>query len=372
MEQNIENQSIIHQTPPPLVKISGSHREVGQQIGEACRKQVRHSIEGAQWIIEKTSEKLKLKWDDAVNQVHKYMPYAQERYPQYIDEIKGISEGANVNFDDVCVVNAMEEITTDALHLEKCTSFAVNESLTEDGHVLAAHNEDWLPGDEEDVFVLHVSLDDEPPFLALTYGALLPNIGLNACGISQSCNSVYPNDARIGIPRVVVSRAVLACKSPADAIRCVTAPRRAAGYNHLLAHESGELYNIEVSAKQFAILYGKDGYVVHTNNFLDDTMKKIEAEPEELVGSQTRYFRALRLLTQTPKHTVSSLQSIQRDHVNSPGSICSHAIDDHNPLDSSKTISSLVMDLSDRVMYLAWGSPCKNQYHTFYLNEKIE
>jgi len=367
MNQNVEQKIIIHTSPPPIIRVSGKHREIGNQIGETRREQVKHSIESARSIICSAYDKLQLTWEGAKNQAQKYIPFAQERYPQYIDEIRGIAEGANVNFDDVCVVNAMESVTTDALHLGKCTSFAVNERLTIDGHVLAAHNEDWLPGDEQDVFILHASPDDEPPFLAMTYGALLPNIGLNAEGISQSCNSVYPDDSRIGIPRVIVSRAVLGCRTPAEAIRSMIVPHRAAGYNHLLAHESGELYNVEVSAKHYAILYGKDGYVVHANNYLDPNMKSIEADSEELVGSHLRYFRALRLLTQTDQHTVDTLQAIQQDHINYPSSICNHAIDDNNPLDSQKTINSLVMDLTEKVLHLAWGNPCQNQYYSYHL-----
>ena len=29
------------------------------------------------------------------------MPFAQERYPQYVDELIGISEGANVSLDEL-------------------------------------------------------------------------------------------------------------------------------------------------------------------------------------------------------------------------------------------------------------------------------
>ena len=46
----------------------------------------------------------------------------------------------------------------------------------------------------------------------MTYGGLLPNVGFNAYGIAQLIDSVYPNDSRIGIPRLVVSRAVLAAR----------------------------------------------------------------------------------------------------------------------------------------------------------------
>lgn len=89
------------------------------------------------------------------------------------------------------------------------------------------------------------------------YGGLLPNVGINAYGIGQFINSVYPNDSHIGIPRVIVSRAVLAAKTPGEAIRSTLVPHRAAGYNHLIVHESGEIYSVEVSARRFAILYAE-------------------------------------------------------------------------------------------------------------------
>ena len=130
----------------------------------------------------------------------------------------------------------------------------------------------------------------------MTYGGLLPNIGFNAYGIAQMCDSVYPNDSRIGTPRVVVSRAVLASKTPEEAIRHALSPQRAAGYNHVLVHESGELYSVEVSARKFAIIYGKDGYIVHTNHYNAPVMQQVEREPEDLVSSRVRYYRALRLV----------------------------------------------------------------------------
>jgi hypothetical protein len=38
-----------------------------------------------------------------------------------------------------------------------------------------------------------------------------------------------------------------------------------------------------------------------------------------------------------------------------------------NPLDREKTINALVIDLTARVMHLAWGNPCTNPYHTYHL-----
>src|SRR4030066_1478355 len=338
LDINIPKQ-FIHPNPISIIKVKGTHREIGRQIGEAYRENIQHHLENTRELITCTYGTLELDWPGARMQGRKYIPFAQERFPQYVEEMFGLSEGANVDFDDVGVVNALEAVTIDALHLSKCTSMALSETNTADGHVLVAHNEDWIPDDEPDVYLIHAEPDDDPPYLAMTYGALLPNIGFNAYGIAQCCDSVYPNDSRIGIPRVVVSRAVLAAKIPGEAIREPLHPRRAAGYNHLLAHESGEIYSVEVSARKFAIIYAHDGYMVHTNHYLDTNMQMIECDPEELVATRVRYFRADRLLRQSDHHTIQSLLAIQRDHINFPNSICNHADNDIDPLDREKKIN---------------------------------
>jgi len=363
------NSTPVHEAPPPFVRVGGTHREIGRQIGETCNIQIRRSVENAHILLANAYESLQLTWEGAQIQARKYLPFAQERYPQYVEEMLGIAEGAGVPFDDVVALNAMEAVTTDALHLTKCTSLAVNEQRTADGHVLISHTEDWLPEDEADVYLVHVTPNDEPPFIAMTYGGLLPNVGFNSAGIAQCCDSVYPTDSRIGIPRVIVSRAVLAARTLGDAIRCAISPHRAAGYNHLIVHDSGELYNVEVSAKRFAVLYGQEGFVVHTNFYQDPQMQAIEYEPDELIGTRVRYYRSLRLLQNTQQHTVNSLQAIQKDHMNYPNSICNHAEHDIDPLDREKTINAIVMDLTARTMHIAWGNPCVNVFHTYHLEE---
>jgi isopenicillin-N N-acyltransferase-like protein len=358
----------VHNAPPPLIEVQGTHGEIGRQVGEARREQIQHSVANARVLIDESYDQLELTWEGAQIQARKYLPFVEERYPQYIDEMRGIAEGANVAFDDIMALNTMEAVTMDALHLTRCTSMAVNEERTADGHILAAHSEDWVPEDEDDVYVILAKPVDEPPFLAMTYGGLLPNVGFNAYGIAQLIDSVYPSDSRIGIPRLVVSRAVLASRRISGAIGRALVSHRAAGYNHLIAHESGEMYCIEVSATRFDILHGTDGYIVHTNHYVAGSMKGIESDPEELISSRVRYFRANRLLRRSSSHTMKSLQAIQKDHVNLPNSICNHAVDWTDPFDREKTINAMVIDLTAREMHICWGNPCQNAYHTYHLD----
>jgi isopenicillin-N N-acyltransferase-like protein len=360
--------AIKHADPVPFIKVKGSHREIGRQIGEACSRQIQHCVENAHSMIAATYDYIGLDWHGATIQSRKYIPFAQERYPQYVDEMLGMAEGAGVSFEDMSVLVSMEAVTSDALHLGKCTSMAVNSDRTTDGHVLLAHNEDWTPEEEMDVFIIHAEPANEPPFLAMTYGGYPAAVGLNAHGIAQGCDSVYPNDTRIGVPRLIVARGVLAARTPADAIGRALIPQRAAGYNHFIAHESGEIYSVEASARRFALLYGEDGWLAHTNYYVDPRMASIEDEPDELVAKRIRYYRAVRLLAETPQHSIKSLQSIQRDHINFPHAICNHDENVEHPADREKTICALVIDLTARAMHIAWGNPCENVYHTYYLD----
>jgi len=352
----------------PLVRLEGSHGEMGVQLGRDRASQVHSMIDMYRRLFVEAGSKLGLdSWEEAILHAHKYLPFAEESTPQYVDEMRGIAEGAEVEFDDVLVLNCMEAITSDALHLG-CTSLAMGPEVTASGSVLIGHNEDWIPEDIHNVFVVHARPEDEPAFLAITYGGLLPNIGFNACGIAQCCDSVYPSDARVGVPRILVSRGVLAARTLSDAIRAACNRRRDAGYNHLIAHESGEIYNVEVSARQFEMLHSDDGMESHANHYLHPRMQAIEKDSGDLVNSRVRLNRARRLMAaQRGTADRLSIQAILADHMNFPQSICNHIVADDTPLDRQQTIASLVIDLSARTMHVSWGTPCVNEFFAYQL-----
>jgi isopenicillin-N N-acyltransferase-like protein len=352
----------------PSVYVAGTHYEMGKQIG-ADRKQVIQQMVGVyRRYFGQQGEKIGIAdWDEAILQARKYLPFAEESVPQYVEELEGVADGAGLDFNDLLVLNCVEAITEDALHTG-CTSLAAAPEVTADGSLLVGHNEDWLPDDQDTVYLVHAKPDNEPAYLAITYGGLLPNIGFNEHGIAQCCDSVYPNDARMGVPRIFVSRAVLAAGTPAEAIRAALNRRRAAGYNHLIVHVSGEMYNVEVSAEDFDVIYGLDGMLAHTNNYLSRRMRAIEKDSEELISSRVRYNRAARLMrSQRGKLSLKSFQSILSDHVNYPQSICSHIDENEPPLERQQTIASILMDLTTQSMYVAWGPPCQSEYRSYKL-----
>jgi len=347
-----------------MIRVAGSHYEMGRQIGTAMRERVRIMVETYRTMIARGAN---LSWDEAILQSRKYLPFIEESYPQYLEELQGLAHGADLELEDVLVPNCLECLTSDALHV-RCTSLAASGEATAHGEVLVGHNEDWLPEDQDLQYLVNASPADEPAFLSLTYGALLPNIGFNETGLAQACDTVYPNDVRLGIPRVFVARAVLTATSLPEAIKRALHKRRAAGYNHLLADTHNEIYNLEVSATSFAALYAADGVAAHSNCYFSPRMQALESQPENLIRSLTVSNRAQRLL-QKAKGAIAeeTLIGVLRDHYNHPRSICYHSTEPPHSLDGCQTIGSLVMNLSRKTMLVCQGNPCEGTYEQYAL-----
>jgi len=355
---------------PPLIHASGSHREIGLTIGRAMGDLILQQVAVYQAMIEQDTT-INISWHQAVLQARKYLPFAEEFYPQYVDELMGIAEGSGADLGDVLTLNTMEAITSDALFL-KCTSLAVGSEVTESGAgVIVAHNEDWLPEDRPCVYVAQIEPDDEPPFLTLSYGALLPNLGFNTSGVAHVADSVYPNDVRLGIPRIIYTRAILGSRTLGQAIQAAIHRRRDAGYNHLIAGEHGEIYCIEASATAYDALYADDHWTAHTNHYTSAMMRSYEEKPEALVNSRVRYNRARHLVKgRLGKLTVADFQTFLADHINYPNSVCAHVEKAESPLDRTLTIASIIMDMAERTMWVCWGNPCQGTYYPYRLETK--
>lgn len=357
--------------PPSLslIRIKGSPRERGQQQGENARSQILRALDRYREVIPKAT---KLTWEEALREARKFLPYGEEAFPQFVEETRGIAEGAGVAFPEIWTLNCYEGLSEVQKRVWGCTSLAIRSDHTANGHVLLAHNEDWNSVDQGGVYLIQAEPDDGPAFIGMTYGPHLVNIGLNAEGIGVAIDSVYPTDGRVGVPRVLFSRAVLSACTIGQAIRACVPKLRAGGYNYLLADSHGELYNVETSASTHNILYGEAGWLAHTNHYLSPRMQALE-EPGTYASSHVRLNRVRRLLKETlGQVTIEGLQTILRDHVNYPDSICGHQDPKDPPHERDMTIVSLVMDLTEQVLWAAPGPPCEGEYVGYGLQQRTQ
>lgn len=343
----------------PIVEVKGPPRQRGQQQGEGAREQAQRMLAHYRQLIPTLTRR---PWEAALLQARKYLPYAEQSCPDFVEELRGIAEGANAPFDDVWALNSYEALVESRREDWGCTTLAVRQEHTADGHVFLAHNEDWASADREDVYLVRAEPDGHPSFLGMTYGPLLVNVGLNSEGIAVGIDSVYPTDCRVGVPHILASRAILQARTIGAALRACVPRLRAGGYAYTLADANGEIYTVETSATAHAFLYADEGWAVHTNHYLSPKLQALE-EPGAYAGSHVRLNRARRLLrAQLGRVSAASLQSLLRDHVNHPHSICTHEDPQEPSHEQNLTLVSLIMDITAGTIWAAPGPPCEGEY----------
>jgi isopenicillin-N N-acyltransferase-like protein len=351
----------------PVVETSGKPFEMGRITGRKCAARAAFYRKSMVASIQRFTG---MDWQKAVERSRVYLPFAEEFYPDFVEEIRGYSEGARIPFEE-CFSLVCHELLSPS-GFRGCTDIAVSDDVTEDGNVLAAHNEDFIPEQLATVVMLHAKPKGKPEFITTSYAGLLPSSGMNSAGISLTGNALDPNDVRVGIPKSFPVRKVMEARRIGEALEWALPAERASSYNNICSDRNGEIYSLEGSATDCAWIYAVDGYVVHTNHYVAEKMQKYEVDTSSrsLATSMVRYNRALRLIEdQLGTVTVDSLKSILADHVNKPGSICRHADPGRHPLDVSETIFSVIFDVTKLEAHVCRGKPCTETYSKFSLEK---
>ncbi|UCE80709.1 MAG: hypothetical protein JSV94_06090 [Methanobacteriota archaeon] len=347
----------------PVVDVSGKPFEMGEQAGRICSKRARAYRKAMAAAIEHYTG---MSWAKAVKRARVYLPYAEGFYPDFVEEIRGHSEGSGMPFEDTFALCCHELLSPSGFR--GCTDVVATGDVTAEGNVIAGHNEDWDPACLSVVVVLRAKPTRKPSFICTSYAGLLPSTGLNDRGISLTGNALSPNDVRLGIPKIFPVRKVLEARRIGEALSWAMPKDRASSYNNICSDKNGEAYSLEGSATDCAWIYAEDGYLVHTNHYTTERMARYEEDPGAMTCSRIRYNRARRLAeAQLGEITVDSMIDLFKDHVNKPDSICRHGDSKLHPLDRSETIFCTIYDLSNLVLHVCKGPPCKGKYTTLKL-----
>ena len=153
--------------PIPVIEVSGTYRQVGQQIGSRMKDYL-HGMSAAM----RDHLPPGVSWEALLQQSRLCLTHSRAVYPHLVEELEGIAEGAQVPFDDV-FLGMCEDLWESAMWrggAKGCTDFAARGSATADGSTLLAHTNDLGPESEADLVILKVRAGDDPEFLALSVG----------------------------------------------------------------------------------------------------------------------------------------------------------------------------------------------------------
>ena len=344
-----------------LIKVKAiSHYERGVEYGEQAREKIRAGIEGYRKLFSDTSN---MSWVDIKSYALSYIPVIEEVFPEIVEEVKGISAGAEVGLDEVMVLNCRYEITKFP-HPNECTSFAVLPEAGKDGGTYIGQNWDYRAGIIDNIVVIHIEEQDGTRIFGLAEAGQVIRNGINNHGIGLCANnlqSIYDSRGR-GIPVTFLRRKVLSCRSFEEARKLIIDAKRSVSCNFMLASSEGKAVNLETYPGGTDFLMPVDGTVTHANHFV------IRPEIHALETSP-RGERLEQLLREKQGSIdIAHIKKCLCDHENYPKAICRHPSNVSIPLGIRDiTVAGVIYDFNGGIAYVCAGPPCEGEFIAYEL-----
>lgn len=366
--------------PPtvPEVRVRGTYREIGRAVGETARPLIEAALA---YYREHFEAMAGIGFAAAEHRAQDYLVYARRHLPQYVEELEGMAEASGQPLSALLVPNCGEEFTCAASTrpaAPACTGVAVFAG----GRRIVGHNMDWYAVDVDKNVLFDVTCPDGTRFLTIAGVPYLPILGLSSHGLAYVGNSVYGNDARLGVPNVFVRRWALEAPDLATLERRVTSPWRARGSNHTAADRAGRLVDIETSASAAErhivtaadvepgpAAVARDGgasWYAHTNHYTLTALQPYEGNWAR--ESRDRLARACALLEEGVERGDDAFElvaGVLRDHAGGAEAICGHPADGPPRPDQSITVASMICDLDTMRLHACAGPPCQASYREY-------
>ena len=373
----------------PLIEVSGSARERGQQHGLQAKARIARSIATYARLFAYCG----IDWQGAQRLGAGYREVIGDLDPALLAEIEGIAAGAGRHADEILALNARTEILPPSYPGEphpdrnriaaanvkngvpdwgECTAVAVKPAQSTTGTTLLAQNWDWLGAQRAALVLLRVRSAGGASCLTLTEAGMLAKIGLNQRGFGVCLNILRSSDdgSHPGVPVHVLLRALLGCDSVADAIAFASKLTFGASSNVLCADASGDTAALEFSPRGLEVVRGADAALCHTNHFLAPAAAKHQATLAPSLSTVPRLERITALTSaHQGKFSSADLQRMLRDESDGYLSICRRPDPAFAPEVCIETVASVVMDLGERVMHIAPDVPSKVDFVPVALGE---
>jgi len=346
----------------PEMTVSGPPRELGRQIGEAAREEIRGFCEIA---LERVNKTVRISRERAVGVAQKSLKFAEDYRPDLVDELRGTAESAGVSVDDLMLLQVRNQLTPDGE--AGCTSLAAR--IGTGSKTIVAQTWDNDPALDEFTVVLTRKPQGKPAFLSCTQAGLISYMGFSETGIGACVNTLPAPSREAGVPHYFTLRELYEARSLDEAVHAVDRAQRAIPANIMLATPEGPA-DLEVTLDGVRVLNADaQGKLTHTNHCMHPELTGINKDFPELIQSHDRKGRIDHLIASADA-SLESVQDMLRDHEGYPRSICRHANDD--PVHGFwETVFALVIEPSERRMHISRGTPCHHPFEMYELRSPL-
>jgi isopenicillin-N N-acyltransferase-like protein len=321
--------------PFPLIRVSGDPHTRGYQYGRQAADRIHKGIGHYSAQVERYA----LPTGGIGELVREYMPVIERFEPAYVEEMRGVAEGAGVGFEQIVLLNARTEILKlaekPALRAawqsqqtpDGCTGVVAMPEVTANGRLLHALNWDWKAECAETGVVLHVERTDGPDLLTFTEAGALGRAGFNTAGIAITGNYLESDRdyTQVGVPLALIRRKVLECDNLALAMRSVYSTEKSASSNMIVSHADGIAIDFECAPDETFLVHPEVGLLIHANHWVSQAAlaKLQDRGAANMPSTLYRDIRARQLLQ--PKSgtmTIDDLRNALLDDFQTPYSLC--------------------------------------------------
>lgn len=338
------------------IEVSGSPYEIGHQTGKALRLAIGATID--------LLTKLFRRWDDARfrRAREKHIAYTEKRWPELIEEVTGLADGAGMPFHWIYLANFYASMR--AGH-EECSNFIFTE--TPDGPLLAKTN-DLLVNEGKHAGVRLIRPKGGMAVLSTPWaGTVWRGTGVNEAGLAvggSSCSARVPQPEQFMNPHAVNGYVLAKAHSVDDAIALLASlPVSNWGANIALVDRTGAAAIVEKAGPLQGVRRPQGRRLWCANHALTPELAPFRQDhPTTLTESRERFDAVDRLTRESPLTADLARRTVA--YAGRPGALCRYGDDD--PLHYETEFSALFYPAKGRAEF-CFTHAGRDPWHTFSL-----
>jgi predicted choloylglycine hydrolase len=277
--------------------LKGSYFEIGKQLGKHYEK------------TGLTVDHVKINKTIYKNQRKIYEKY----YPNFLKELKGMSIGGNFDLQKLeyyFIASGYESYKNKLSKKESCSIVGYKFK----NNLFVGRNYDWVPIDETVFQVYSRQSKDCLNYIGISdmnildkkdiiYHHLLYNVidAINSKGLYIGITFGYNFNYKYGLDWSHFVKLISeTCSSVKEALKLIKKIPLSTPKNFFIADKFGDVVVVEHVAKTYKLIYPQDNLLIHTNHYLDASLKKKELVLKKAPTNSTyvRYYEILQKINQ--------------------------------------------------------------------------
>ncbi len=350
------------------LEVSGSHYDVGKQIGTYFSKEILSSRMALRDMLAAINGIIYSAPDVFYDP---FLEASQNFFPDYIDEIQGIADGIHLSFRDVFATNIFMEVYYLYLELSGKKAFQLPDNLgcstlaySKNQKLFLAHNEDLFTSFLNSMYLVKMSVKGKPEILGLSYPGMLMGVPpcMNEAGIVQCGNDISGLHIEPSVPAAFHFRSVMDAQNLDDAVQRAGIPQRAKTMTHNIgSFIEKRIISIE-AAPEIKSEKEINGMYVHTNHFIDDATKEIAQDENVFPSSYGRFDTLSNNSAPYAEQPDDIHNELFTELMSSHEGAYTPCVHDQN---GSSTLAHTVFDFQEKNWKLYYSNPCLGRMNTY-------